>query len=292
MSSAGLPSLRWRSQLAACVGHVLDLDPGTVVVPAGGDPFVAWRGWLAARGLGLVPIADVRSFGWPGVWIASLVAPGREPTVRVMFGVPSGPIWPDDDLHAEEQVVEGWVVASLRPDAPSLAGAPGGAVDGRVVALFAAATVGAALRAHERVEVTQTGVRGDRYERGRGTFSHPEATGTALTLVTAEALADAVGATDPDGWALARRNVVTHGVDLDALVGRRFAVGEVECFGSRPCEPCARLQRLWRPGVLRALVHRGGLRADVLVPGEIAVGARIRAVPVSDERDPISSSPA
>lgn len=77
----------------------------------------------------------------------------------------------------------------------------------------------------------------------------------------------------------ARRNLVVRGVSLDGLIGKRFRVGEVECFGQRRCEPCAHLERLTRPGVLRGLVHRGGLRADVLSDGEIRVGDRIEALP-------------
>jgi MOSC domain-containing protein YiiM len=77
----------------------------------------------------------------------------------------------------------------------------------------------------------------------------------------------------------ARRNLVVRGVSLDDLIGRRFRVGEVECFGQRRCEPCAHLERLTRPGVLRGLVHRGGLRADVLSDGEIRVGDRVEALP-------------
>jgi MOSC domain-containing protein YiiM len=82
---------------------------------------------------------------------------------------------------------------------------------------------------------------------------------------------DALGLTAAD----ARRNVVTRGVDLDALIGRRFRVGEVECVGRRRCEPCAHLQRISKPGILRALVHRGGLRADVLAGGAIRIGDRV-----------------
>ena len=85
--------------------------------------------------------------------------------------------------------------------------------------------------------------------------------------MTAEALED-VGLTASQ----ARRNLVVRGIDLDALRGRRFRVGEVECLGQRRCEPCAHLERLTRPGVLRALVHRGGLRADILRGGELRVG--------------------
>ena len=69
-----------------------------------------------------------------------------------------------------------------------------------------------------------------------------------------------------------RRNVLTRGVDLNALVGRRFRVGEVECEGIELCEPCSHLEGLTKPGVLRGLVHRGGLRAAIHRGGEIAVG--------------------
>ena len=82
--------------------------------------------------------------------------------------------------------------------------------------------------------------------RPRGTFSSPHSNGHELTLVEAEVL-EALGF----GPEAARRNVVTRGIDLNALVGRRFRVGDVECVGRRLCEPCAHLQRL-SPGTLRA----------------------------------------
>ncbi len=74
------------------------------------------------------------------------------------------------------------------------------------------------------------------------------------------------------GYAEARRNVVTHGIELNALVGRRFRVGNVECLGQRLCEPCSHLERLTTKGALRELIHRGGLRADVLGDGEVNLG--------------------
>ena len=111
------------------------------------------------------------------------------------------------------------------------------------------------------------GLEGDRYAAGIGTWSdYPVRTGIDLTLIEAEVL-EAVGLTG----AAARRNLVTRGVRLNDLVGKRFRVGEVECYGDRLCEPCAHLERLTRLSP-RALAHRGGLRADVLNGGEIAVG--------------------
>ena len=104
--------------------------------------------------------------------------------------------------------------------------------------------------------------------------------GAAITLIAEEALA---GLREDTGLALShpetRRNVLTRGIDLNALVGRRFRVGGVECEGVELCEPCVRLARLVDEfGVLRGLVHRGGLRADVLSDGEIAVGDPVEGV--------------
>jgi len=74
-----------------------------------------------------------------------------------------------------------------------------------------------------------------------------------------------------------RRNVLTRGVDLNALVGKRFRVGEVECLGVELCEPCKSLESVTRPGVVKGLAHRGGLNADILSDGEIAVGDEVVA---------------
>ena len=115
--------------------------------------------------------------------------------------------------------------------------------------------------------VAGQGLEGDRYFLGKGSFSHWHGTGRALTLVEAEALED-VGLS----LAAARRNVVTRGVDLNALVGVRFRVGEVECVGRRLCEPCRHLERLEGDGLMRSLAGRGGLRADVLGEGLVTVG--------------------
>lgn len=111
------------------------------------------------------------------------------------------------------------------------------------------------------------GLEGDRYFTGSGTWSdYPVQTGVDLTLIEAEVL-EAVGLSGAD----ARRNVVTRGIALNDLVGRRFRIGALECYGDRLCEPCTHLAQLTGLPV-DALVHRGGLRADVLGDGEIAIG--------------------
>ena len=71
-------------------------------------------------------------------------------------------------------------------------------------------------------------------------------------------------------WEQSRRNLVTTGISLNGLVGKRFHVGPVECVGRRLAEPCAHLEKLARPGLLRPLVHRGGLRADIISGGTIS----------------------
>jgi MOSC domain-containing protein YiiM len=97
--------------------------------------------------------------------------------------------------------------------------------------------------------------------------------GEALTLIAAEALEGLRRETGIDlSHEASRRNLLTRGIDLNALVGQRFMVGEVQCEGIELCEPCNHLQSLTHPGVLRGLVHRGGLRADVLDGGVITPG--------------------
>ena len=97
--------------------------------------------------------------------------------------------------------------------------------------------------------------------------------GRALTLISAEALAEGAAESGVElGAAESRRNVLTSGIDLNALVGVRFRVGDVECVGVELCEPCSTLEGLTRPGVIKGYVHRAGLNADILTDGEIAVG--------------------
>src|SRR5918993_1348554 len=122
------------------------------------------------------------------------------------------------------------------------------------------------------------GLLGDRYERQAGTFSNPKGGGYDLTLVEAEALEELFAKGVELSPIDARRNIVVRGIALHELIGRRFRVGEVECYGQRRCEPCSHLERLTQPGVLRGLVHRGGLRADVLSGGRIRTGDSVAAL--------------
>ena len=122
-----------------------------------------------------------------------------------------------------------------------------------------------------------------RAEAGRGLkgeyhwSEQPEA-GQSITLIAVEALEGLRADTGIElSHEASRRNVLTRGIDLNALVGKRCMVGAVECEGVELCEPCNTLAKLTERGVLRGLVHRGGLRADILSGGEIAAGDAVAA---------------
>jgi len=148
-------------------------------------------------------------------------------------------------------------------------------VTGRVEAINIAHELEGECRPVEDVEaLAGQGLRGDRY---CADAPREQGEGRDITLIQAEALE---GLHEEHGIELSgaesRRNVLTRGIDLNALVGRRFTVGEAECVGIELCEPCNHLQKMTQPGVLRGLVHRGGLRADVVRDGRIAVGDAVQ----------------
>jgi MOSC domain len=269
---------------AACLASALGLEPNHLPMPDG-EPNVFWRQWLAGRNLGLVPIEDPGSFSWPGFWIAAVDNGGAGRDVVLMFGVPSGPVLdPAGALAAGAAITEAAALApfdlGLTPSAPY---GPVPTQTGVVEALLLAPAAGAPLvRVPEAHAVSGSGLLGDRYATGDGTFSGT-GRGYQLTLVEVETL-DSLRLDGIDlSWEEARRNVVTRGIGLNALVGRRFGVGEVECVGARLAEPCSHLQALTPASVLRALVRRGGLRADIIRGGTMHVGDPV--IPLGDDED-------
>jgi len=151
---------------------------------------------------------------------------------------------------------------------------------GFVESIHVARSEGEPMRAIDRIRVIAgVGLEGDRYATGRGHFSGSPGTGRALTLIEAEvleSLRDSLGIALRPGEA--RRNVTTRGIALNALVGHRFRIGSVLCEGARLCEPCSYLEDQLVKPLLHPLLHRGGLRADVLEDGEIGVGDEVRPV--------------
>jgi MOSC domain-containing protein YiiM len=125
--------------------------------------------------------------------------------------------------------------------------------------------------------VADKGLEGDRYFSGAGSWSSTPGSGRQVTLIELET----IEALDRDYEmkiepGQARRNIVTSGVALNHLVGREFSAGEVRLRGMRLNEPCDRLARLTDEKVKQGLVHRGGLRADIVSGGVIRVGDAVR----------------
>ena len=150
---------------------------------------------------------------------------------------------------------------------------------GRIESIHLAASAGAPMEARDRVTVVAgLGIEGDRYAARSGTFSAKPKPGRQITFIEAEAieaLARELGLVVAPGET--RRNVVTRGVPLNHLVGREFRVGAARFRGTELCEPCKHLVGLTaKPEILPGLVHRGGLRAEVLEGGELAPGDAVQ----------------
>ena len=157
---------------------------------------------------------------------------------------------------------------------------------GAVTGIFIAAEAGAPTRSVvEARAVAGKGLAGDRYRAGVGFYSPTPTTPGAreLTLIAEEQLDEVAR----DGFPLApgehRRNVTTRGVALDQLLGRQFRIGGVLCEGVRACPPCNHLDAVTGRALLTPLIHRGGLRARIVIGGMIRVGDAVQ--PVDATRD-------
>ena len=272
------PNSSEAATFAACVATILELPFDAVPQAGAGEDAVGWRitRWLGGRGIGLVPIDDAAHFSWPGPWIAWVRPAGGERRAVVMYGVPSGVVWDPTGADPDEQQIDGGYVVAASDIAlamPPRAAAPQSA--GSIEAIFVAPDAGARAEPLRSARaLAGSGLQGDRHVAGTGTFPSG-LPGSALTLIEAEVCEsfDPPLAADEH-----RRNVVTRGIDLNALVGHEFLLGPVRCRGMRLCEPCTVVDRYASRPVLRALVHRGGLRADIVGDGVVSVGDAVRPI--------------
>ena len=149
--------------------------------------------------------------------------------------------------------------------------------EGTVISINIAAAAEAPMQTVTEVRaIPGKGLEGDRYFAHQGTFSKPQPD-RELTLIEAEAIEAMKRELNVEyGLSDSRRNVVTRGVPLNHLVGREFWIGDVKARGLKLCEPCSHLQKLTHEKVLPGLVHRGGLRAQILSEGMIRVGQTVR----------------
>ena len=264
--------------LRACIATILEAPLEVVPetdVEQRGIGFRTMR-WLAGRGLGLVPVADASSFSWAGPWIGWVRSPAGRRAV-VMYGVPSGIAWDPAGIGelGDDRPEAGFVLAALDIALALPAAARAPTTTGSVEAIYVAAEAGASAQAIDAVRaLPDLGLEGDRHVTGKATFPSG-LPGSALTLVQSEVCDSFEPPLSADEH---RRNIVTSGIDLNALVGHEFLVGEVRCRGMRLCEPCTVVQGYASRPVLRQLVHRGGLRADIVTDGVLRVGDDIRAV--------------
>jgi len=152
--------------------------------------------------------------------------------------------------------------------------------NGTVESIYIASAAQGPMQALAQVvAIPGEGLEGDRYALKLGTFYKPKPD-YELTLIEAEAIEAlrrdyqvelAPGET--------RRNIVTRNVPLNHLVGREVAIGDVRIRGIRLYEPCDHLQKLTGKPVIKGLLHRGGLRAQILMPGTIRAGDVVSFMP-------------
>lgn len=118
--------------------------------------------------------------------------------------------------------------------------------------------------------VAAKGIDGDRYTTTRNG-------GRQATLISAEDLAAIAAFLGRDVIApeLVRRNLVTQGINLLALKGRRFRIGAVVLEGSGDCAPCSRMEAALGEGGYNVMRGHGGITARIIEGGEMRVGAAV-----------------
>ena len=73
-----------------------------------------------------------------------------------------------------------------------------------------------------------------------------------------------------------RRNVVTKGIKLNDLIGKKFKVGNVELVAIELCRPCRHLtEMLEQKNILKEFMRKGGLRCQILTSSKINIGDKI-----------------
>jgi MOSC domain-containing protein YiiM len=151
--------------------------------------------------------------------------------------------------------------------------------NGKVVGIYIAQNQGDLTVKVDRIHVVPgMGIEGDRYFKKRTELEGQSKTGREITLIKLEAiesilLIDGIQITPQE----TRRNIITKGIPLNDLVGHIFFIGTIKLRGVRLCEPCQYLANKTDPRILNVMVHRGGLRADLLTEGYIQTNDIITA---------------
>ena len=149
---------------------------------------------------------------------------------------------------------------------------------GTIISIHIAPTGSAPMKSVTNAKaVAGRGLEGDRYYTKLGTYSNQAGSGRDVTLIEIEAINGLKRDYEVQlDSGQPRRNIVTRGVALNHLVEQEFRIGDVVLRGTRLCEPCAHMEKLTVKGAMRGLVHRGGLRAEIISGGSIRVGDTIQ----------------
>ena len=136
------------------------------------------------------------------------------------------------------------------------------------------------LKNLERVRAIEgMGLEGDRYYNRTGTYSKKHDESREATFIESEALEALASDYHIElAGTESRRNISTRGVALNHLVGKEFKVGEAVFRGIRLCEPCTHLEELSGKPVRKGLIHRGGLRAQIVKSGLVQVGDKVESL--------------
>jgi MOSC domain-containing protein YiiM len=153
-----------------------------------------------------------------------------------------------------------------------------GTFEGTVDSIFVAESAGRPMSGLEEVAaVAERGLEGDRYFNKTGSWSKDDGPERQVTLIEIEAIEaverDVDMALDKSET---RRNIVTRGVPLNHLVGAEFTVGDALFRGVELCEPCRYLSDITEKKLVKPLVHRAGLNAQIVRGGTIRVGDSVR----------------
>jgi MOSC domain-containing protein YiiM len=152
---------------------------------------------------------------------------------------------------------------------------------GEVVSIQVAPEAAGRLSSLEQVNaVAGVGLEGDRYFSRTGTYSKKHNESREATFIELEALEALARDYQIElSGAESRRNITTRGVALNHLVGREFKAGQATFRGIRLCEPCGHLEELSGKQARPGLIHRGGLRAQIVSGGLVRVGDAIEVLP-------------
>lgn len=138
-----------------------------------------------------------------------------------------------------------------------------------VTQIYIAPQAGAPMRRLREIEaIAGGGLAGDRYLLGTGYYTPRNV--CQVTLIEEEALERMAAEHGiATGAGEHRRNLVTRGVRLAELRGRRFAIGGAVFEYDRSRPPCGYLERITQPGMARAMGEGAGICVSVVTGGTL-----------------------